>query len=243
MKKTSKLFGAVALSAALALGTAVPAFAVEASDTTIADENLGTAQTDEDGKQVFNPANGTKVNIQSQTLQINVTIPLAMTVNTLTTGGKVGVPTNYVIKSNTEAPVYITKIGAAYSTTNSKGKSWMMVGDDVTASGYTTKATGASAYGDMNLTMQPAGAEAPIAIVPSATTTGSTPTAIYTASEENPSTMEIAEATADAAQEITVEFAGNSTPMLKDYTSSDKTAGVEAFTLTYTVSLFNNKAA
>lgn len=112
MKKTSKIFGAIALSAALAMGTAVPAFAapewnddkdvpqnVEADDlltkesnnkTTTNGGDLATGETDKDtGKMTTEKNTGaSKVRVLSDAGQISATIPIMVYVVADTTGGE-----------------------------------------------------------------------------------------------------------------------------------------------------------
>lgn len=86
MKKTSKLFGAVSLSAALALGCAVPAFAADHDSDP---NHIAAAIVTDDGANGLNDQNvGTsKVQIAAEVGQLNATIPLKVKVVATTTGG------------------------------------------------------------------------------------------------------------------------------------------------------------
>lgn len=104
MKKKS-LLGAVMLSAALAVGMAIPAFAAESGDTAMS-TNLGSS-TD-----VKIATNG-----EISGDQVSVTVPLTMTVVAKTAGGDLMVPTAaYKISNQSTSDVNVT---GAYTLDNS----------------------------------------------------------------------------------------------------------------------------
>lgn len=100
MKKSRKIFGAVALSAVLAFGTAVPAFA----------DN--TNMTGEDVANTTNVANinqnspkgdaSTTINIATYSSHYSVTLPLALPFMLDQQGGDGVAPTGYYIQNNGE---------------------------------------------------------------------------------------------------------------------------------------------
>lgn len=127
MKKTSKLFGAVALSAALALGTAVPAFA----DPTFNDDQIGV-----DGSNKVQTATmdagttsgNTNVFLKTTTTQINATIPLDIVVTANVEGGAMVTPSKeaYKISNNNEkANLYVKSATATLEGTSNEWKSAM----------------------------------------------------------------------------------------------------------------------
>lgn len=109
MKKTSKIFGTLALSAALAFGCALPAFAVTPDAPEIADENEGNyTQTgtikDDD---TMDATNQTTVSLTTYTSQLSVTVPIALPIVANTGGGDALTPNNYYIKNNSVPNILI----------------------------------------------------------------------------------------------------------------------------------------
>lgn len=123
MKKTSKLLGAVALSATLALGCAAPAFATTA-DVENADRELTTSKSAD-----------TFINVKTEVDQIDVTIPLHTTIVAKTSGALI-TPTNYQIMNNSTTEIAVSGISASeLDSTNWKLSSASVAGKDATAAG------------------------------------------------------------------------------------------------------------
>lgn len=156
MKK--KMLGAVALSAALAIGTAVPAFAETTQyDQSYTDGSVKYGVDDNyqqidkadvakdqdgdgnrDGVAVINDQEDgnsqTPVYIQTNIAQINVAVPTKLVFVAESIGGDMMVPSAgvYTIQNyTTKAPIYITDIEAAYA--DEEGN-WVLV-DDATQVG------------------------------------------------------------------------------------------------------------
>lgn len=120
MKKSRQIFGAVALSAVLAFGTTVPAFANVVDDITgddLQDANY-TGMVTEDGENFwkeYDKANledgaSTSVNIATYSSNYSVTVPLFAPFM-LDTAGLAGIaPSNYGIKNGGEAAVFVTDV-------------------------------------------------------------------------------------------------------------------------------------
>lgn len=117
MKKTSKLFGAVALSAALAVGCAMPAFAeTTGSNTGSATDDVQFDGIAADGNGTVtntDNANSTVVNVSTYTSQLSVTVPLKLPVVLDRAGGMGKTPTNYFIQNNSGPDIEVKS--AAYS--------------------------------------------------------------------------------------------------------------------------------
>lgn len=158
MKASSKIFGAVALSAALALGCAVPAFAAEPYGT-----NVGAA-TVENTKQGGSVA--TDVKVATIVTNINVAVPLNVTIVADAASNQVLAPTSglkhyvdgaydssattgYRIENYSPFPVKIADI----ATVDTSDGGWALV--NATVLGQET-ATGK--IGDLNLTLKPGNA-------------------------------------------------------------------------------------
>lgn len=162
MKK--KMFGAVAVSAALALGCAAPAFAEPTNyDQTYTDGALKYGVDDKyqqiDKADVAKDADGdgerdgvaiiddqqdgnsqTPVYIQTNIAQINVAVPTKLVFVAESIGGDMMVPSAgvYSIQNyTTKAAIYITDIEAAYAD---EEENWVLV-DDATLVGEGVEAT------------------------------------------------------------------------------------------------------
>lgn len=156
--KRSKIAGAVALSAALAFGTAVPAFAVDEYGTSV--DNTTEAQRTENHKQ--NDTIATDVHVATMITNINVAVPLNVTIVADSAGGEVYKPsgglkhyddagaflpegtTGYRIENYSSYPV---KIDGVQVQENENGY-WKLVAsiDDENVAGT---------IGDLNLTLAP----------------------------------------------------------------------------------------
>lgn len=113
MKKM--MMGAVALSTALMLGTAAPAFAVVG----IGDGELGdftkAQDTDVDASQ------STTVNLEATTTQVNATVPLVVVVSAPIEGGEMIEPTAdayKIVNKSTAGSLWVTDVEATLSGTD-----------------------------------------------------------------------------------------------------------------------------
>ncbi|WP_165062494.1 hypothetical protein [Adlercreutzia sp. ZJ154] len=154
MKKTSKIFGAVALSAALAVGTVMPAFAAVTGG-------------DIEGSDMSKYNNATKagittnVKLKAEITNIDVAVPLNVVVVADSAGGFVSCPsvggknevdgaykaTGYRIENNSSFPVAVTNVKVAM---------------DANATGWTLKP--ASTDGSTIATVNPTGAVGDLAM-------------------------------------------------------------------------------
>lgn len=119
MKKSSKIFGGLAVSAALVMGTAVPAFADTTSDPSVdtdMDTKTGAQTALTQGTDKSQGTGETTVNISTYTSQISVTVPLSVQFALDTTGGAGYAPSNYKIVNNTVVPVTVEKAVASEGT-------------------------------------------------------------------------------------------------------------------------------
>lgn len=124
MKKSCKIFSAVALSAALAVGTTMPAFANTVDDITGDDLQNGNNSAYVNGDGTLNKdywkdydkdalaADGasTNVNIATYSSNYSVTVPLFAPFMLDTAGGTGIAPTNYGIINGGEAAVFVTNV-------------------------------------------------------------------------------------------------------------------------------------
>lgn len=162
MKKTSKVFGAVALSAALAFGCSLPAFAADEYGVAIGD--LASDTHVEQGDAI-----STDVKVATRVTNINVAVPLTVTIVADSAGGDVLHPsaglknyangvydaeltTGYRIENYSPFPVKITDI----ATQDTSDGSWALVTADVVDSGTgEAKEALEGKIGDLNLTLVP----------------------------------------------------------------------------------------
>lgn len=113
MKK--QIFGAILLSAALAVGTAMPAFATgTVTDTT---NKQGTVGSDSSYtiSNVAGEGGETTVNISTVVTQINVSVPLEVGFYAETGGGTLGVPSDgvYKLKNAGATDIYVVNIATS----------------------------------------------------------------------------------------------------------------------------------
>lgn len=109
-----KMFAALALSATLAMGTIVPAFAVEVPGKDVAVDNGENAlKQDESDKAI----GSTTLSVKTYATNIQATIPLSMTVAGPAEGGALKTPDNYVIKNGS---VYGIDVNVKADMTDSK---------------------------------------------------------------------------------------------------------------------------
>lgn len=119
MKKSCKIFSAVALSAVLAMGTAMPAFALNDDGTTgdnLRDDNYTNLNVDGENywknydKDALTDGASTNVNIATYSSNYSVTVPLYAPFMLDTAGGTGIAPTNYGIINGGEAAVFVTNV-------------------------------------------------------------------------------------------------------------------------------------
>lgn len=108
MKKTSKLFGAIALSATLAMG-AIPAFAADTvgatEDIESTEDDVRTLDTDVDGGA---GSPDSIITVSTFTSQISVTLPVALPIVADTAGGAGMAPNNYGFTNNSVPDIQVT---------------------------------------------------------------------------------------------------------------------------------------
>lgn len=140
MKKTSKLFGAIALSAAMAVGTAVPAFAAPQTNADGDYEAVVEWNEDTDGniipEEIEDGADGatnTPVYIDVNKSNINVAVPIELRLVAETAGGNLICPSDGVYgvwNYSTNTAVYINKVEVGYNDdVNANGVNWELVTD------------------------------------------------------------------------------------------------------------------
>lgn len=158
MKATKKVFGAVALSAALALGTVAPAFA---DNTGNANTDSSTATSTATIDVLTNPNDAkTTIKVSTYTSQLKACLPLTIGVAADTAGGTGQSPTNYYIENNSRNSIYIAKVEAAIHS-DSNGK-WAIpaAADKATKLGTAAApaaapATSTAALGYIDVTLTP----------------------------------------------------------------------------------------
>lgn len=130
MKKTSKLLGAVALSATLAMGTAIPAFAADAAGATddIAPTEGDTTINDVNAEDLTAGSKNTIVKVSTHTSQITVTVPVALPVVADTTGGYGLSPNNYSITNESVPDIEVTS--ASWNIIDGAKDAWNLAGSE-----------------------------------------------------------------------------------------------------------------
>ena len=140
MKKTSKLFGAIALSAALTVGCAMPAFAAPQANADGDYEAVVEWNEDTDGniipEEIEDGADGatnTPVYIDVNRSNINVAVPIELRLVAETAGGNLICPSDGVYgvwNYSTNTAVYINKVEVGYNDdVNANGVNWELVTD------------------------------------------------------------------------------------------------------------------
>lgn len=134
MKKTSKIFGAMLCSAALAVGCAMPAFAEEAGSNTGSatdDTEFTGISADGTGKVVSTDnANSTVVNVSTYTSQLSVTVPLKLPVVLDRAGGMGKTPTNYFIQNNSGPDIAVKSASYSILDEGSNKAEWNFGGSE-----------------------------------------------------------------------------------------------------------------
>lgn len=140
MKKSRKIFGAVALSAVLAFGTAVPAFA-DNNNMTGEDVSNTTNLAVVNQNSPAGAAN-TTINIATYSSHYDVTLPLVLPFMLDQQGGAGVAPTGYYIKNKgTEAAVEIWDVTWEMSTGNQGDSNFLYTFGTKTGLGNTDAAT------------------------------------------------------------------------------------------------------
>ncbi|WP_251213268.1 hypothetical protein [Adlercreutzia murintestinalis] len=169
MKKTSKLLGSIALTAALALGTAVPAFAAPSTDANGDFEPVVTWNTDEDGnivpetiKDGVDAGADTPVYIDVKRSNIDVAVPIELRLVAETAGGSLICPSDgvySVINYSTNTAVYINKVEVQYNEeVNKDGVNWLLVQDSTLVGDGVEPALGGPAFGNLLVKLNAPGA-------------------------------------------------------------------------------------
>lgn len=230
MKKTSKLFGAVACSAALALGCAVPAFASSGDSNPQASVDTGTFEM-KDGATTGK----TDVDVLYKVDQINASLPIQVTI--VASGDVMNAdnimapdPSKYKIINNSKTVgIKVTKVQAANGTDTDNN--WALE-NNVTPP---ANEAGAASKGKLLLTLDNANPKAgvtPTTVNLNGDTldTGATITAGWEASKSTDVTSD------DTKESIQLKLAGQSLPGKKN---TEGAAGVKtttnAFSITYTL--------
>lgn len=167
MKKTSKVLGSIALSAALAMGTAVPAFAAESywgeDDATTVEEStedatIGLTNNSKTGS-IDNDADGngasTVIKASTYTSQLSVTVPLAVPLKFDTVGGAgLGPSKNkYYIQNNSSTNISVTE--AAFAISDDATDDWNFSTTYYADSNAAVDADKNLKYGDFYLGINP----------------------------------------------------------------------------------------
>ncbi|WP_165063081.1 hypothetical protein [Adlercreutzia sp. ZJ154] len=250
MKATKKAFGAVALSAALAMGTAVPAFAANAVDT-IANNGsmIDNGTTPVNVMDASTPNVGTDINVKVNIDQIKVAVPIEMTIVAGTNGGTLKCPsagnmtkagstvnmTGYRLENYSSFPISVNSVTAA----ETKSTDWKLLATDTT-----TTVAAVGNIGDLFLELKipatpPAGGAGNAATGVTNTIvnlkTGAAETAGASGAPATPGTnWKVAGAAAeDDPSILSLELSGNGTK-LKNVNLAQMTTD-DAFKVTYTV--------
>lgn len=153
MKKMTKIFGTVAVSAALAIGTAMPAFA---ADPTAGSGLAGDATGDKQDHAVVNgvPGSADKESMSTDVLayydknaavgedQVSAAVPLGIYIvinGTANDEKDIITPSNYYIKNTGKNTVEVTKVVGKMDSTS--GKNWVVAetGTDLGTTGNNIK--------------------------------------------------------------------------------------------------------
>lgn len=191
MKK--KMLTAAVLTAALALGTA-PAFAGEN------DVELGNATITKDNKTT-----GTTVSVETTISQIDVQLPLTMTIATPTAGGTTTTPSGYKIVNKSIFPIKVSKAQSKAET------GWTLADGEIAANTAPSEGT---TIGDLYLKLQPSGKSA-----------WTVSTTSYT-----PTDWKIGGATTDAGTALDITLTGTNSKLAKTFNGA-----TQAVSLTYTI--------
>lgn len=264
--KKSKMIGAIALSTALALGCAVPAFADPYGT------KMGEMDHQDELKQ-HDDSMGTDVNVATMITNISVAVPLDLTIVADSAGGPIAAPsagvkqldstgnmvtaddaiTGYRIENYSTYPVKIEGISV---TDNSDGQ-WELV-SALAADGKTTG--GANKVGDLCLTLAPSAPKAWTAAIPTVNegdvTTNATPVALFDAKSAvvNPAWIVDRQVSDTQPSIMGLTLAGNSSALKNvndasvllgtadDPQDPDPTMADCAFRITYTVAAASTAA-
>lgn len=232
MKKT--MFGALALSATLAMGMAGTAFADPAAvvqgNATDNTHDTEMTNTQADGKNTGVGSGNTEVYLQAITNQVNATIPLRIYAVADIDGGDMTMPSAeaYKITNNSTAgTLYVTQVQAAFDNAGSVN-GWSGVSNKADL-GTTT------AEKKVFMTMQPNGVSAPLTLT---TAEGTAKTLTPTAPAKY--LWEIAKKAGDAGTESPIQLTGANSALGADIDTSmtyENGSAVKFMNITYTVSM------
>lgn len=227
MKKTSKIFGAVVCSAALAVGCAMPAFAAgNGYDDGKAGKDTTYSNADGTLKDDTGTATGPKtdINLRTYTDQIDCTLPLKVTVAVDIKGGAITPPTNYQIKNNVAtSPLYITKLAATADSLK-----WKAAGMGSWSTGTTIPKDPSATYGTVFMTINDA-------VV--AGQNGGAAANFNTVDNLNWKAPKATEDTGAGAGILNLPIAGATSEI--SGIDTDKTAGAALLSVAYTVTAMN----
>lgn len=215
MKNKKSLLGALALSAALVVGTALPAFAADQGQA-----NVGSGTGSETSVSIATYNDGSV-----SPDQVSVTVPLSMTIVARTAGGDLMTPNGYKITNNSS--VNAVKVTPAYSMDNSSFNLLLTDKDDdiQTKGAYNDAPTGYDGY--LKMTLLPSGYTVSDQ---STTTAAKTKEGLWTVyNNTDVPTWDIAKGSS-----LTVNVSGETSKLGKEY--NEASAAPQVLTLSYTVS-------
>lgn len=128
MKKTTKMMSTFALSTALAIGCALPAFAAGVGAVEDIEEQEGDTRTlesvvssDDEGISLSGDTSSV-ITVSTFTSQISVTLPVALPIAVDTVGGPGMAPNNYGFKNNSVPNIQVT--GASWAIEDAAKENW-----------------------------------------------------------------------------------------------------------------------
>ena len=237
MKKQT--VGALALSAALAMGMAGTAFADPAAvvqgNATDNASDTAIENTQADGKNTGVGSGNTEVYLQAVTNQVNATIPLRVYAVADIYGGDMVMPSaaSYKITNNSTAgTLYVTQVQAALDNAGAIN-GW---------TGVATKEALAttSAEKAVFVSMQPAGIAAPWALTSGDSTTKVLSPATATGAASANYLWEVAKKSGDAGTESAIQLVGANSALGANIDTSmtyENGSAVKFMNITYTVSM------
>lgn len=238
MMKTSKILGTVALSAALAMGVAVPAFATDIDNTDDSVDTPGagfethavTGKGEPITKDTKDNAK-TEINLRTETDVINCTLPLKMTVVAKVTGGPILCPSEKaykIVNENEDSALYVTGVVAALD------EMWEPASNHYDSTDSVNAPTATDKYGKVSMGLQ-AGTENAVELVGG----NKVLSASDAASKVN---WKIAKKVSGATDNVLgLALSGNSSKI--SGIDTDNTSGETLITVTYTVSAMPTTAA
>lgn len=215
MKNKKSLLGALALSAALVVGTALPAFAANQGQA-----NVGSGKGSETSVSI-----ATYNDAQISPDQVSVTVPLSMTVVARTGGGSLMTPSGYIITNNSS--VSGVEVTPAYSMDNSSFNLLLTDKDDdiQTKGEYNDAPTGYD--GCLKMTLLPSGYTVSDESTTTADKTGDGLWTVY-------NNTDVPTWSISRGSSLTVNVSGETSKLGKEY--NEASAAPQVLTLSYTVS-------